>query len=67
MRAVEFLMEQVGFFDFPDHLKRLSDAGDPLEVLSGAVDFEVFRPLLEAGLSYGDGAPVGRPPYDPVL
>ena len=60
-------MEQVGFFDFPDHLKRLSDAGDPLEVLSGAVDFEVFRPLLEAALSYGDGAQGGRPPYDPVL
>ena len=67
MRAVDFLMEQVGFFDFPDHLKRLSDAGDPLEVLSGAVDFEIFRPLLEAALSYGDGAQGGRPPDDPVL
>jgi len=24
-------MKQLGFFDLPDHLKRLSEAGDPLD------------------------------------
>ena len=31
------------------------------------VDFELFRPDLEAGLGYSDGAKSGRPAYDPVL
>ena len=31
------------------------------------VDFELFRPDLEAALGYSDGAKGGRPPYDPVL
>lgn len=59
-------MNQLGFFDLPDHLKRLSDAGDPLEALDDAVDFEAFRPVLDAALGYGDGAKGGRRPYDPV-
>lgn len=59
-------MTQISFFDLPDHLKRLSDAGDPLEALAGAVDFEAFRPVLDDALGYGDGAKGGRPPYDPV-
>jgi transposase, IS5 family len=59
-------MTQIGFFDLPDHLQRLSDAGDPLETLVQAVDFELFRPVLEEALAYSDGAKGGRPPYDPV-
>lgn len=31
-----------------------------------AVDFERFRPELEAALSYSDGSRGGRPPFDPV-
>ena len=31
-----------------------------------AVDFEVFRPVLDAALAYADGSKGGRPPYDPV-
>ena len=31
------------------------------------VDFELFRPDLEAALGYSDGAKGGRPPYDLVL
>jgi IS5 family transposase len=59
-------MRQSGLFGLSDQLKRLSDSGDPLETMSGVVDFEVFRPALEKALAYGDGAKGGRPPYDPV-
>ena len=43
-------MKQLGFIDFPDHLKRLSVAGDPLEEMAGVIDFEAFRSLLESTL-----------------
>jgi IS5 family transposase len=59
-------MRQAGLFGLSDHLKRLSAHGDPLEVLGRVVDFEVFRPTLDAALCYSDGAKGGRPPYDPV-
>ncbi len=58
---------QPGFFDVEDRLKRLSDLGDQLEAFSAAVDFEMFRPTLDAALAYSDGAKGGRPPLDPVL
>src|SRR5215203_5150806 len=59
-------MTPIGFFDLPDHLQRLSEAGDPLEVIAQAVDFEAFRPVLDEALAYSDGAKGSRPPYDPV-
>ena len=59
-------MRQAGLFGLSDHLKRLSEVGDPLEVMARAVDFEAFRPALDAALAYGDGSKGGRPPYDPV-
>ncbi|MBC7140234.1 MAG: IS5 family transposase [Defluviimonas sp.] len=59
-------MHQAGLFGLSDQLKRLSDCGDPLETMSGVVDFEVFRAALEKALAYGNGAKGGRPPYDPV-
>src|SRR5215204_2676053 len=59
-------MTQIGFFDLPDHLQRLSEAGDPLEVIAQAVDFEAFRAVLDKALAYSDGAKGGRPLYDPV-
>ena len=31
------------------------------------MDFEVFRPALDAALAYVDGAKDGRPPLDPVM
>ncbi len=60
-------MNHAGFFDLPDHMKRLSETGDPLEEMVRIIDFEAFRPTLEAALSYSDGSKGGRPPYDPVL
>ena len=56
-----------GFFDVDDRLKRLSDLGDQLETFTSAIDFEVFRPELEAALAYSNGAKGGRPPFDPVM
>src|SRR6202047_396483 len=58
---------QPGFFDIDDRLKRLSDLGDQLEAFRSAVDFELFRPELNAALSYTDRTVGGRPPFDPVL
>ncbi|MGM0583317.1 MAG: IS5 family transposase [Pseudomonadota bacterium] len=56
-----------GLFDMDERLQRLSDIGDQLEAFAAAVDFEVFRPELEAALGYSDGARGGRPPFDPVM
>src|ERR1700757_1000497 len=58
---------QPGFFDIEDRLKRLSDLGDQLEIFRSAVDFELFRPELNAALSYTDRTEGGRPPFDPAL
>ena len=43
-------MKQIGFFDEDRRLKRLSEMGDPLEKVSRAVDWEVFRPILKQGI-----------------
>ena len=61
------MTKQAGFFDVDDRLRRLSDLGDQLEGCRSVVDFEIFRPELEAGLAYSDGAKGGRPPYDAVM
>ena len=60
-------MRLSGLFAINDHLKRLSATGDPLETLGRIIDFEAFRPTLDAGLGYSNGSKGGRPPYDPVV
>ena len=47
---------QAGFFDIDDRLRRLSDLGDQLEAFRVVLDFEIFRPELDAALAYSDGA-----------
>ena len=59
-------MEQPSFFGLREHLEKLSEHGDPLEVLDATVNFEYFRGWLLEGLGYGDGRKGGRPPFDPV-
>lgn len=61
------MAEQRGFFDLDERYAALSAAGDPLERLALVVDFEVFRPDLDAALARSDRAKGGRPPYDAVL
>lgn len=58
---------QPGFFDTQERLQALSAAGDPLERLAAVVDFELFRPELEAALARAGRSRGGRPPYDAVL
>jgi IS5 family transposase len=54
------MRRQAGFFDVDDRLKRLSDLGDQLEAFRAAVDFEIFRPDLDAALAYSDGAHISH-------
>lgn len=58
---------QPGFFDRDRRYAALSAAGDPLERLALVIDFELFRPELEAALARSDRAKGGRPPYDAGL
>jgi transposase, IS5 family len=61
------MARQPGFFDADERLRGLSASGDPLERLRVVVDFELFRPELEAALGRADRSRGGRPPYDAVL
>lgn len=61
------MARQPGLFDLDERYRALSAAGDPLERLAKAVDFELFRAELEAALGRSDRAQGGRPPYDAVL
>jgi IS5 family transposase len=56
-----------GLLRCDERLAALSAASDPLERLSEVVDFELFRPVLDAALARSDRNRSGRPPYDPVL
>ena len=56
-----------GFFDLDDRYAALSATGDPLERLSSVVDFELFRPVLDAALRRSDRLKGGRPPMDAVM
>lgn len=61
------MAQSPGFFDLDDRYAALSATGDPLERLSLVVDFEMFRPDLDAALKRSDGARGGRPPMDAVM
>jgi len=61
------LPRQPGFWSVEDRLRELSAQGDPLEKLLEIVDFELFRPALDAALGGTDRAKGGRPPFDAVL
>lgn len=61
------MVRMPGLFDVDERLRRLSDIGDQLEAFTAVVDFEMFRPELDAALGYSDGARGGRPPFDPVM
>lgn len=55
-------------FESENQSSRLNVIGNPLERLSSLVDFEIFRPTLEASLFTGERkGNAGRPPIDCVL
>ena len=60
--------KEIGLFAQADQLKELSELGDPLEKLSKAIDFEMFREELELSMLNGDKqSNAGCKPYDVVL
>lgn len=62
-----YVSVQRGFFDLDERYAALSAAGDPLEKLNALIDFEIFRPALDAALQRSDGSKGGRPPLDAVM
>ncbi len=60
-------MKQMGLLDEDNRLKRLSDIGDPLEKVASAVNWEKFRPILNAVFSKEPKGAGGRPPWDYCL
>jgi IS5 family transposase len=56
-----------GFFDQDIRLSKLSQLGDPLEMLNNGVDFEIFRVILEENLSKNPKGKGGRRPFDYVM
>lgn len=58
---------QPSFFDEADRLAKLTKLKDPLEALKLHIDFEVFRPQLEAVFNKEKKSAAGRKPYDVVL
>ena len=56
-----------GFFDVDERLAALSAKGDDLQRVKALVDFELFRPALEAAVPRADRSKGGRPPFDHVL
>jgi transposase, IS5 family len=60
-------MKQINFFAEDNRLARLSKMGDPLEKVVGNVNFEMFRPTLDAIYPRETNDKGGRPPWDNVL
>ena len=58
---------EFSLFDSDFRIEKLIKLGDPLHRLTLAVDFELFRPLLEESLSKEPQGLGGRPCYDYVL
>ena len=61
------MSSQIEFLALEKLLSKISKSGDVLETWAKAVDFEIFRDILDGALSYSDGSKGGRPPFDPVL
>ena len=55
----ESMRGQARLFDVDNRLKRLTDLGDQREAFRPPVNFELFRPELNAALDYSDGAQGG--------
>ena len=60
-------MKQLNLLAEDNRLARLSEMGDPLEKVSGVVDWEIFRPVLDKAFYHEPKGPGGRPPIDRVL
>jgi IS5 family transposase len=59
--------QAVGFFDAEERVAQLRQAGDPILRLQEAIDWELFRPVVEGLVAVAPKGPGGRPPFDPLL
>lgn len=57
----------MGLFDDEQTLEKLNDMGNPLDRLSGVIDFEMFRDIFGKALHKDKMTKAGAKPYDPVL
>jgi len=57
----------MSLFDEEIRLMKLSKLGDSLEVLNQAIDWEIFRPILNKVFKKEHKGLGGRPPYDYVM
>lgn len=60
-------LKSSGLFDEQFKMERISELGDPLEKLNGAIEWELFRSTLEKYLIKESKGPGGRPPFDYVM
>jgi len=60
-------MMQTGLLDWQIRFKQLDDGGDPLRKIQTVVDWELFRPLLEAVRDKERKSGAGRKPFDVLL
>lgn len=60
-------MKQLGFLDFDIRLDRIDKAGDPLVQLNDAVDWEIFRPILEDARKKPRKSQAGAKGFDVVM
>ena len=56
--------ETGGIFSEISRLSYLSSMGDPLEMVSWSVDFELFRSILNEVFRKESAGAGGRPPWD---
>lgn len=64
---IEKSSSQSGLFDHIERERALAAIKRPLDRINEAVDWEMFRPVLEKRLDYGKSKGAGRPAKDPVL
>ena len=60
-------MPQPGFFDLDERYQKLSECGDPLEVLATKIPWESFRPALDRAFRKERKSPAGRKNFDRLL
>jgi transposase, IS5 family len=58
---------QGGLWDYINRRDELAKRGGSLDRLNEAVDWELFRPVLEEAVVFKNSAKGGRPPWDVVL
>ena len=58
---------QMGLFDEEKRMEKLSQLGDSLVRLNNAIQWEIFRPVLEKAFRKEPKGTGGRPPYDSLF